>query len=130
MSFLEGLLITLSLVSGFCYAIATIAFPFTKKISRKKYRLFIFVSVFLCVFFFFILIFFGDDPIKDDLTAYVFFIVTTLIFSVGAGGFMVLGDIYHEKLTGFSQSKLQKVIQKQAVKEAEEREEGDEDEEK
>ncbi len=122
MSFLKGLLITLSLVSGLCYVIATIAFPFTKKISRKKYRLFIFVSVFLCVFFFFILVFFGDDPIKDDLTTYVFFIVTTLVFSVGAGGFMVLGDIYHEKLTGFSQSKLLKVMQKQAARKSEEKE--------
>ena len=38
---------------------------------------------------------------------------------------MVLGDIYHEKLTGFSQSKLLKVMQKQADRESEGKEKED-----
>ena len=125
MSFLEWVLIILSLVSGLCYVIVSALFLLTKRLSRKKYRWFVFASVFLFIFFAFLIPFSEDFWGRATISEYIFFIVIIFILSSAAGGFMVLGDIYHEKLTGFSQSKLLKVMQKQVDRESEGKEKED-----
>jgi len=130
MSFLEWLLLILSLISGLCYVIASFVFLFLKRMSRKKYRWFIFVSVFLFVFFSFLIPFFRKVWGSATISEYIFFIVLILIISLIAGGFMALGDLYNEKFASFSQSRLKKVMQKQAARVEERKEEDEKGEEK
>ena len=119
MFFLDWLLGILSLILVLCNMMVSFVFVFSERLSRKNYIRLAFVLGFLSSLFFWLILFFRDIWGTADISLYAFFIVIFFIVSSVVGGFAVLIGVYHKKLMSFSQSQLQKLMQKKVAEELE-----------